>query len=542
LPDSDSSDFAPVFSLDEEFMYFISCKKTNHSWRKFNLFENRYDCDVFYRKKMIDGTWSESYNMGESFNNSQDQGNPYFTPNGEFLYFVSLGQKDTIVWKARANGDKFEQPRLVDGEIREWYEDRNEEKQDLVEDNWDDIKEQTMKNLVKNYGYSFQVNEKTEKIYYNELHYVQIKHYEQKGIPESFWRYRNCDFTIFPDGKSVIFSEDFGKDDEYGMFGKGGNDLYSCKIDKNGNWIDIKPLPIEINTAKNESLPFIASDGKTLYFNRDSFIYMAEKEGDSWINIIKLPEPINTDSTFSAGFKIMPSGKKAYFFSNRDGQSKIYEAIIPDNDQVRQEDVVIVKGTCIDPITQKPLKANVIIDNLTDNKNVVTVETNPNDGKYMASLIRGKDYGISIESEGYLVQSKKLEIPQEGDYEIKEINAELQPIKKGSRTELGNISFEFASDKLSPESFLELDRIVTMMKNNQEINILIEGHTDDSGTTQFNDKLSLSRASSVKSYLNSKGVDENRVKVQGFGESKPKYTGTDEEQKAMNRRVEILIL
>ena len=97
-----------------------------------------------------------------------------------------------------------------------------------------------------------------------------------------------------------------------------------------------------------------------------------------------------------------------------------------------------------------------MIDDLVEQKNIANLETNESDGKYIASLIRGKRYGLSVASDGYLTKSKKFEIPKDGNFEVENLNIELPQIKSGSRTELANISYETGKDKLNNESFLEL--------------------------------------------------------------------------------------
>jgi outer membrane protein OmpA-like peptidoglycan-associated protein len=71
--------------------------------------------------------------------------------------------------------------------------------------------------------------------------------------------------------------------------------------------------------------------------------------------------------------------------------------------------------------------------------------------------------------------------------------------------------------------------------------VLIQGHTDDIGSDQINNKLSLKRYQSVNNYFILKGIDPKRVKTIGFGKTNPLEAGKDDISRSKNRRVEIEI-
>jgi OOP family OmpA-OmpF porin len=94
---------------------------------------------------------------------------------------------------------------------------------------------------------------------------------------------------------------------------------------------------------------------------------------------------------------------------------------------------------------------------------------------------------------------------------------------------------------LKPESYFELDRFVTFLKDLGDATIQISGHTDNIGSTEYNRDLSEKRANAVKTYLKSKGID-NSMKINALGASKPIVPNDTEENRAKNRRVEISVL
>lgn len=109
------------------------------------------------------------------------------------------------------------------------------------------------------------------------------------------------------------------------------------------------------------------------------------------------------------------------------------------------------------------------------------------------------------------------------------------------RVRLYGINFDFDSDIIRDESKPTLDKIVAMLKSEQTMQLIIEGHTDSDGTTDHNQILSQKRAESVKSYLVSAGISSSRLFTEGYGESMPVAPNTTATGKAQNRRVELVV-
>ncbi len=105
-----------------------------------------------------------------------------------------------------------------------------------------------------------------------------------------------------------------------------------------------------------------------------------------------------------------------------------------------------------------------------------------------------------------------------------------------------NINFKVASAILEPSSTSLLDQIADVILKNKVKKLLIVGHTDSSANDDYNLKLSLDRANTVKQYLVGKGVAEETLMAQGYGKRKPRASNTTEEGRAKNRRVEFFIL
>ncbi len=101
--------------------------------------------------------------------------------------------------------------------------------------------------------------------------------------------------------------------------------------------------------------------------------------------------------------------------------------------------------------------------------------------------------------------------------------------------------FDFGKTDLKEGNKTDLQKFAETLKQNPDTDLLIVGHTDDVGSDGFNQTLSEKRADAVSSYLSFLGVANNRLKIQGKGESQPAVANSTEESRAQNRRVEIAI-
>lgn len=117
-----------------------------------------------------------------------------------------------------------------------------------------------------------------------------------------------------------------------------------------------------------------------------------------------------------------------------------------------------------------------------------------------------------------------------------------QPLEPGKAIQLKNIYFEFDRDELMPRSYVELDKLLTIMRNNPGLVIEIVGHTDNLGADDYNLDLSKRRAQAVVKYLKDNKISASRLRFRGLGESQPVATNDTDEGRAQNRRVEFVVV
>jgi OOP family OmpA-OmpF porin len=104
------------------------------------------------------------------------------------------------------------------------------------------------------------------------------------------------------------------------------------------------------------------------------------------------------------------------------------------------------------------------------------------------------------------------------------------------------VNFEFAKSTLSPESYPILYDAAKVLMSNPSMKVEIQGHTDNIGSANSNQKLSIARAETVKSFLLSKGVEASRLSTAGFGYTKPISDNKTAQGRTFNRRIEFKIL
>ncbi len=125
---------------------------------------------------------------------------------------------------------------------------------------------------------------------------------------------------------------------------------------------------------------------------------------------------------------------------------------------------------------------------------------------------------------------------------VKEDDLTKLELEEGMLVTLQNIHFEFDKWNLHPRSFIELKKLLKIMKDNPEMIIELRGHTDDKGDDEYNLNLSEKRAQAVVDYLKKNGIGEHRTRHRGFGSSQPIAPNDTSEGRQENRRVEFLII
>lgn len=329
--------------------------------------------------------------------------------------------------------------------------------------------------------------------------------------------------------------------------GVGKNDIWVSRLE-NGQWTEAQNLGTPVNTPGNEYYPFMHADGISLYFASDFHpgfggldLFISQKSNDGFGSPVNLGYPLNGPGEEHSIY-VSPSGKVGYFSSTKlkgKGGFDIWRFNL--DPKIQPQRTTYLRGYVFDSLSGNPVKAKVTLIDLESQELVRKVESNGRTGLFVLSLPLGKKYGVFAEAKGYLFYSQHfaLEVPEnQKEYELL---VKLQATQKDATIILKNVFFDTDSYKLKPESYTELDKLTTLLKENPGISIELRGHTDNTASETHNLTLSDNRAKAVRSYLIEKGIAESRLTAKGYGEKLPIASNQTAEGKALNRRTEFKI-
>jgi OmpA-OmpF porin, OOP family len=350
--------------------------------------------------------------------------------------------------------------------------------------------------------------------------------------------------SLSADGRTLYFVSDRPG-------GLGAEDIWRTRRDDTGNWGRAENLGSQVNTRGHEYAPFIHVNGKTLYFSSDGYpgyggydLFKAELKGGAWQTPQNLGYPLN-DHRNQVGLFVTADSKKGYYSheENKGGRlvgSQIYEFELPE--QLKPQTASnYVKGTVYDAKTKQRLEAKIDLIDLATDSTESTVASDPGDGGYLITLNKGSEYALYVNKANYLFQSLSFNYSANEGKDV-EIDIYLDPAGKGSRITLNNLFFESGKWDLQAKSKTELNRLLGFMKQNKGIRVEIGGHTDDVGADASNLELSRKRAQAVVDYLTKAGIEAGRLISKGYGEGQPKAPNDSDANRALNRRIEFLIL
>lgn len=483
---SEFDDYAPVVNADETEMIFTSRRRDG------NLNENVSDdnrpFEDIYVSKHEGGSWQPAANIGAIVNTKHNESNIALSPSGNtlFIYRDGLGE-----------GDIFTSTRQPDG-------------------SW-------------------------------------TKPVSLPGAINS--SYRESSITINKDETMLFFASERPG-------GLGGIDIYSCIKDKKGQWTIVRNLGPGINTEFDDDGPFIDYDNKTLYFSSkgrkgmggyDIFkATLMNLEKREWTEPENLGFPINTpdDDIYIVG---TATPNRFYYSSVRNdgvGYSDIYlitekekapeVAKLPEKKGVQPIRFVL---EVVDAETKQPVDAKARMRGV-DNTAIGSASLGTGMFEFGVMSNVPKEYTVSIELEGYIFENVKVMLGRATE-EPQTVNRRvlLRKVAIGEVSALRHVFFDFGKATLQEASFEELNMMVTMMQQNQSMQVEIGGHTDDVGSDTFNKKLSQQRADAVRAYLTNNGINGRRIKSIGYGEERPIVSNDDETGgREINRRVEFKVI
>lgn len=381
------------------------------------------------------------------------------------------------------------------------------------------------------------------------------------------------------DGNTIVLS--LASFDSYG-----NEDLYITRKAENGSWSRLLHLGPEINTAYQELTPFLGANQQVLYFSSNGHgdhnlqrIYYSLRLDDSfqrWTN----PMPVTTLQTYGVTlsfFTDIPQDR-TYLTSTTSSEGygdiflvgEVLKASLDGELEASRQLAESQRVEAMPPPTQSlaDVRDRVLEDFGKQTFEIVGIEDEVKNppveiglGERLAKeypdfqLLINHDEGvIALNSESpkaafdvdldqaVLVVAGFLPVRLYGSGNIEEIPT-LVPARPGIRLILDNIQFQRGAVKFLDEASAdEIEMLAVFLHQNPTFKISLEGHTDSYGNVELNKKLSLDRANAIREQLVAQGIAFERIRVSGFGGSRPVADNLSEEGRILNRRVEMVIL
>lgn len=349
-----------------------------------------------------------------------------------------------------------------------------------------------------------------------------LKIYKAERIGDSWKNVKELPFNgenfstghpaLSPDEKTLYFASDMPN-------GFGGTDIYKVSISKDGSLGKPENLGNKINTEGREMFPFIGGDN-TLFFASNGHlglgaldVFESKLENGKYTAPVNLGAPINGPYD---DFAFVINNKKTYgfFSSNRKG-GKGDDDIYSFNIFICKEDI---KGIITDSNTGKPIE-NATVQLMNANGEPVAKQVTRSDGAYLFERMDCElDLVVVVSKEDYRNDTKNTKTLNVNDKSIVE-NLQLTSLIVKDQIVINPIYFDFDLYNIREDAEYELEHIVSVMKNNPNMVIKIESHTDSRGTKEYNRSLSDKRAKSTRDYIISRGIAANRIESAiGYGE------------------------
>ena len=353
--------------------------------------------------------------------------------------------------------------------------------------------------------------------------------------------------SLSGDGKTLYFAS--ARPGGYGKI-----DIYYSNRNEDGSWSKAKNMGKPINSSESDKSPFIHTDSRTFYFVSESsdyrwgagdfdiFYTQQNEETLIWEEPKNIGYPINSEEA-EESLIVSVDGHYGYFSSTRKeglGGKDIFYFEIPE--EAKPDKIVLAKGKgSFGPNGSE--NAKMILRDKNGNKKEQNFSVG-DEGEFIAIVnveeVKG-DALLEIQTEGGAFESLLISEEDVGNTVVKEKQIDVKPMEKGEAYTINDILFECNSSKLKESSKIVLDGFVDWLLVNKELNIEIQGHTDDIGPDKANLALSMDRSFSVMEYLIKNGVEKSRLKFKGYGESNPKVPNTSSKSRSINRRTDFLI-
>lgn len=552
--------------------------------------------DIYYSVREGD-SWSEPINMGAPINTDEYEGFPSISADGNTIYFIRINEQNpynaqfdepcfTIYRSDRDSNGRWTFPRplpaevnsgcersprimpdsrtLVFSSIREGGKGNYDLYQTTVDDQgvWAPPVALDFVNSVGN-DQAPSISASGDLMYYyssEDIYSVTIPHEYRQYLNITVQGYVMDHFTRTPlTADFVVRDANSGKllssipnnttDGWYSLVLTKGRE-YEVEV-RRSNY-EVKRFRYDLRDVteyreENLNVPLKSTFGMEF---RTTDRDLPEMELDPDINVIN--KSLTLD--FST-FRVSPDSKSFIEIPLRD-QYEVSVALenyndttfVVDTDDIRHGEFLTLQI----PLTPERVEVDLNVRDITNNRKIrsrITVRNKRTNEVIRVSsdetvyLRKGDSYEITAEADhGYLFSTTELTVDEEDRSFEPSVEMDITPVAENANLVLKGILFESNSASITPESEMELQRVIDLMKTNESLVIEISAHTDNVGETRYNINLSNERANAVLEYLISHNIAAGRLVSRGYGETRPLAPNDNEENMALNRRVELRVI
>jgi outer membrane protein OmpA-like peptidoglycan-associated protein len=357
--------------------------------------------------------------------------------------------------------------------------------------------------------------------------------------------------TLSPDEKLLYFASDMP-----GSYGE--SDIFKVAVNNDGTYGTPVNLGNIINTEARETFPFLTSEN-VLYFSSDGHpglggldIFATKISNSQYIGtVLNVGKPVNSElDDFT--FIMDEETRSGYFASNRNGgvgEDDIYSFV--ETKKLEFDCIKPITGTVRDKISNEVLVGATVKVIDENNEELASVITDSN-GNYSIAIDCNQGNFLRATMQGYVPSEEYLNLSDSKPL-IVDFYLERDTVTAGygddlaKLLQLSTIYFDFDRYNVRPDAEIEIQKVIAAMEKYPSLKLKVTSHTDSQGDDAYNLWLSQKRAESTVAYMISKGIAQERLQGEGFGETRivnrcVNGVRCSKDEHQLNRRSEFLIL
>ncbi|MDG1097805.1 MAG: OmpA family protein, partial [Bacteroidia bacterium] len=560
-----------MLSADGRTIIFVSTRPGGENFYVENNMsyfgDDNYQTDIYISNKLDNGKWSNPVNLGSKINTPYSERSPYLHPDGKTLYFSSEGHAGF------GRLDVFKST-LLSEDWRDWSVPENLGKEiNSSENDWGFKFSTDGKNVF--YAAKEKSAEKSSLILLLDVSGSMGEGNKMEAMREAAHEVcvsalaNNTEVSILAFNGSCYepfsfycqFSDDAKQLTDFisDVYADGGTPMYeafemasvymkdaaqkssaskSIILMSDGDANSCETLKAVIGRLRSKgsiyktyTIALEVDEGSQAY---DDLMYISTRTKGAFFH---------AETAEDLGTVFAQASTKIFDFTMKSSSSDIFTFTLPED--LRPELVTTISGVIKNSKSQ-PISAKVSWEDLSTGENMGTATTNPSDGSYFIVLPTGRNYGYFVDNARYFPSSNNVDLRNASSMEEIKVDVDMvsfEELLSGNKSvKINNIFFETAKFDLKSESFVELNRILPILNEYIDYQVVIEGHTDNVGNKNYNIELSEKRALAVANYLNSKGYKRDDIEFIGYGFEQPVNDNSTASKKALNRRVEIKLI